>query len=87
MQPTKPFGTQLAHEPKVQGATRDFPAAQIGQLRDIALLCSGFRPIKSAAPYNSFCRRPVMNTYAPSATNSAAVYNPLLPPVIATTFP
>src|SRR5579862_1234181 len=48
-----------------------------------------FRPICFTAASSSFCRRPVMNTYAPSATKRLAVSNPipLLPPVTTATLP
>src|SRR6266404_4040787 len=46
-------------------------------------------PICFTAPSSSLWRRPVMNTYAPSATNCRAVASPipLLPPVTSATFP
>src|ERR1700752_4848102 len=46
-------------------------------------------PISFTAAANSFSRRPVINTYAPSPTNPFAVASPipLLPPVISAILP
>lgn len=48
-----------------------------------------FRPISSTAASSSLCRRPVIKTWAPSATNRCAVASPrpLLSPVMTAIFP
>src|SRR5260221_4920466 len=48
-----------------------------------------FLPISFSAASSSSCRRPVMKTYAPSATNRFAVASPmpLFPPVTTATLP
>src|SRR5579871_6546940 len=48
-----------------------------------------FLPIKAAASFNSFSRRPVITTCAPSSTKRLAVAKPipLLPPVMTATLP
>src|SRR5689334_3534468 len=48
-----------------------------------------FLPIKAAASFSSFSRRPVITTCAPSSTKRLAVAKPipLLPPVITAIFP
>src|SRR5579859_6949022 len=45
--------------------------------------------MRAAASFSSFSRRPVMTTFAPSATNRLAVASPipLLPPVMTATLP
>jgi hypothetical protein len=53
------------------------------------LYCSNIPANQPYSRVESLCRRPVMKTYAPSATNSTAVANPipLLPPVITAIVP
>src|SRR5579871_452757 len=48
-----------------------------------------FLPIKAAASFSSFSRRPVITTCAPSSTKRLAVAKPipLLPPVMTATLP